>query len=171
MFVPFDFVVPIVLPAKVFLLDLCRRRLEWDYPIPDHDERNRWLNWLEDLTKLEQLSVDRCLKPPSFGKVVSVQLHHFSDASQQGYGAVSYLRFLDDKNAIDSSFVMGKARTATEMSDYNPEIKKESQALLSLTNAGNNCNNQVLEYFSSWYRLKKFVAWILRYRDNVETVI
>ena len=112
MFVPFDFVAPIVLPAKVILLDLCRRRLEWDDSIPD-DERNRWLNWLEDLTKLEQLSVDRCLKPPSFGKVVSVQLHHFSDASQQGYGAVSYLRFLDDKNAIYSSFVMGKARTAT----------------------------------------------------------
>ena len=114
MFVPFDFVASIVLPAKVILLDLCRRRLEWDDPIPDHDERNRWLNWLEDLTKLEQLSVDRCLKPPSFGKVVSVQLHHFSDASQQGYGAVSYLRFLDDKNAI-YSFVMGKARTVFKL--------------------------------------------------------
>ena len=67
---------------------------------------------LEDLQRLEQLSVDRCLKPPSFGKVVSVQLHHFSDASQQGYCAVSYLRFLDDKDAVHCSFVMGKARTA-----------------------------------------------------------
>ncbi|XP_068741760.1 uncharacterized protein [Montipora capricornis] len=86
-------------------------RLEWDDPIPD-DERNRWLSWLEDLPKLEQLSVDRCLKPLGFGKVVSVQLHHFSDASQQGYGAVSYLRFLNDKDAIHCSFMMGKARTA-----------------------------------------------------------
>ncbi|XP_067047856.1 uncharacterized protein [Acropora muricata] len=96
---PLGFVAPIVLPAKVILQDLCRKRLEWDDPIPD-DERNRWLSWLEDLQRLEQLSVDRCLKPPSLGKVVSVQLHHFSDASQQGYGAVSYLRFLDDKDAV-----------------------------------------------------------------------
>ena len=100
---PLGFVAPIVLPAKVILQDLCRKRLEWDDPIPD-DERNRWLSWLEDLQRLEQLSVDRCLKPPSFGKVVSVQLHHFSDASQQGYGAVSYLRFLDDKDAVHCSF-------------------------------------------------------------------
>ena len=108
---PLGFVAPIVFPAKVILQDLCHRRLEWDDPIPD-DERNCWLSWLEDLPKLKQLSVDRCLKPPGFGKIVSVQLHHFSDASQQGYGAVSYLRFLDDKDAIHCSFVMGKARTA-----------------------------------------------------------
>ena len=119
---PLDFVAPIVLPAKVIRQDLCRRRLEWDDPIPD-DERNRWLSWLEDLAKLEQLSVDRCLKSPSFGKVVSVQLRHFSDASQQGYGAVSYLSFLDDKEAIYSSFVMGKARTAPLKTVTIPGLK------------------------------------------------
>ena len=122
MYDPLDFVAPIVLPAKVIRQDLCRRRLEWDDPIPD-DERNRWLSWLEDLAKLEQLSVDRCLKSPSFGKVVSVQLRHFSDASQQGYGAVSYLSFLDDKEAIYSSFVMGKARTAPLKTVTIPGLK------------------------------------------------
>ena len=285
---PLGFVAPIVLPAKVILQDLCRRRLEWEDPIPD-DERNRWLSWFEDLPKLEQLSIDRCLKPPGLGKIVSAQLHHFSDASQQGYGAVSYLRFLDDKDAIHCSFVMGKTRTAplktvtiprlelsaavvasrldktlrkeidipvdesvfwtdstcvisyiqnndkrfhtfvanriaiihdatspsqwryvssegnpaddasrglsvgsvisknrwingpdflwepesrwpvqpvAQMQDDDPEIKRESQALFSLTNAGTNCINQLLEYFSSWSRLKKFVAWILRYREK-----
>ena len=43
---------------------------------------------------------------------MSLQLHHFSDASQQGHGAVSYLRSKDDKGTIHCSFVMGKARTA-----------------------------------------------------------
>lgn len=52
------------------------------------------------------------MKPQGFGKIMSVQLHHFSDASQQGYGVVSYLRFLDDKGAIHCTFMMGKARTA-----------------------------------------------------------
>jgi len=108
---PLGFVAPIVLAAKVILQDLCCRRLAWDDPFPD-DKRNCWLSWLEDLPKLEQLSVARCLKPSGFGQVVSVQLHHFSDASQQGYSAVSYLRFLDDKDMIHCSFMMGKVRTA-----------------------------------------------------------
>ena len=235
--------------------------------------------------------MDRCLKPAGLGEIVSVQLHHFSDASQQGYGAVSYLRFLDDKDTIHCSFVMGKARTAplktvttprlelsaavvasrldktlrkeidipvdesvfwtdstcvisyiqnndkrfhtfvanriaiihdatspsqwryvdsernpaddasrgltvdsvifknrwingpdylwepesrwpvqpvAQTPDDNPEIKKESQAFLSLSNAGVNYINQLLEYFSSWSRLKKFVAWILRYREKLK---
>ena len=54
------------------------------------------------------------------------------------------------------------------MQDDNPEIKRESQALSSLTNAGSNYINQLFEYFSSWSRLKKFVAWILRYREKLK---
>ncbi|XP_074632711.1 uncharacterized protein LOC141891621 [Acropora palmata] len=127
---PLGFIAPIVLPAKVIVQDQCRNRLEWDDPIPD-GERNRWLSWLEDLQKLEQLSVDRCLKPRNFGKVVSVQLHHFSDALQQGYVAVSYLRFLDDKDAIHCSFVMGKARTAPLRTVTIPRLELSSAVVAS----------------------------------------
>ena len=56
----------------------------------------------------------------------------------------------------------------TQMSDDDPEIKRESQALLSLTNAGSICISYVLQYFSSWYGLKKFVAWILCYREKLK---
>ena len=38
----------------------------------------------------------------------------------------------------------------------------------SLTNAGTNCINQVLEYFSLWYCVKKFVAWILRCQEKLK---
>ena len=100
-----------VLPAKAILQDLCRTRLEWDDPIPTV-EKERWLKWLKDLPKLKRFSVDCCFKPQNFGRTVSLQLHHFSDASQQGYGAVSYLRSKDDKDTIHCSFAMGKARTA-----------------------------------------------------------
>ena len=100
-----------ILPAKVILQDLCRKRLEWDNPIPT-EEKARWLKWLKDLPKLERFSVDRCFKLQNYGGTVSLQLHHFSDASQQGYGAVSYLRSKDDKGTIHCSFEMGKARTA-----------------------------------------------------------
>ena len=40
------------------------------------------------------------------------QLHHFSDASEVGYGTVSYLRRETEDGRVDSSLVMQKSRTA-----------------------------------------------------------
>lgn len=48
--------------------------------------------------------------PGSFGNLVSAQLHHFSDASECGFGTVSYLRLLDDKQKVHRAFDIGKAR-------------------------------------------------------------
>ena len=61
--------------------------LGWDDPIPEECSE-RWEAWLSELPKLENLRIQRCFQPPDFGKVVSTELHHFSDASQRGYGAI-----------------------------------------------------------------------------------
>ena len=45
-------------------------------------------------------------------EITSTQLHDFSDALQQGYGAVSYLRVADVAGNVKCSFVMGKSRLA-----------------------------------------------------------
>ena len=37
-------------------------------------------------------------------------MHHFSDASTQGYGQCSYLRLKDNEDHLNCSLVMGKAR-------------------------------------------------------------
>ena len=39
-----------------------------------------------------------------------IWLHHFSDASQEEYGQVSYLRIVNSKNEIHCCFLMGKTR-------------------------------------------------------------
>ena len=84
---PLGFVAPFIFLAKTILQDMCRSKPRWDDQIPE-DALQRWQTWLEMLPKLEEIVVDRCLKPANFGDIVSCQLHHFSDASQQGYGAV-----------------------------------------------------------------------------------
>ncbi|XP_078352443.1 uncharacterized protein LOC144637184 [Oculina patagonica] len=127
---PLGFAAPVIFPAKVILQDLCRKKLEWDDPIP-YEEKSRWLKWLQDLSKLEQFSVDRCFKPQNLGRTMSLQRHHFSDASQQGYGAVSYLRSLDDEGVIHCSFVMGKARTAPLKSITIPRLELSAAVLAS----------------------------------------
>ena len=105
---PVGFISPFLLSAKIILQDLCRIKLKWDDVIPrDCLHQTQW--WLESLPAMEQFSVQRCYKPKEFGTIADVQMHHFSDASGVGYGAVSYLRFTDADSNIHS-FVMSKTR-------------------------------------------------------------
>jgi len=90
-YAPLGFAAPFTLQAKALLQDLCRKNLGWNDPISDED-LTRWRNWLDELPRLEDLKVDRCFEPTDFGEVASSQLHHFADASQHAYGAVTYLR-------------------------------------------------------------------------------
>ena len=103
--------VPFILPAKVLLQDLCRRGLGWDDVIPSH-YLFHWRIWIQGLPKLSKLSVDRCVKPPDFGEIITSQIHHFCDASQSAYGAVSYLRLVNSSGQIHCSFLIGKSRLA-----------------------------------------------------------
>lgn len=108
---PLGFVSPVVLPAKKMIQDLCRQQLDWDDQIGNEDNE-RWNKWKEQLPDLSQLSINRCLEPASFGKVTQRELHNFADASQYAYGAVSYLRSVDESENINVSFLMGKSRLA-----------------------------------------------------------
>lgn len=288
---PLGFVAPYILEARAIIQDLCRKKLDWDDEIPQED-LDRWQLWLQELPKLEHFTIERCLKPKDFGSIASCQLHNFSDASERGYGAVSYLRLVDCNGKIHCSFVLGKSRltpmkkvtiprlelsaaaTATKVSSMirreldlpidediywtdstcalgyitnedrrfktfvankisvihensqpsqwryvntklnpaddasrglsaeelvnnerwikgpdflwsseddwpklpdttiavqedDPEVKEEIKAVSFATNSGMNPIDRMIHYYSSWYRLKKHFAWILRYRNRL----
>ncbi|XP_028404804.1 uncharacterized protein LOC114527371 [Dendronephthya gigantea] len=108
---PLGFGAPFVLIAKMLMQELCRKNLSWDDPIQG-EYLKRWESWQTQLMKIEKLYVPRCFKPSEFGKIVSSQLHQFADASERAYGAVSYLRLVNEHGDIHVSFVIGKARLA-----------------------------------------------------------
>ncbi|TWW53666.1 hypothetical protein D4764_0186590 [Takifugu flavidus] len=87
---PLGMLSPVVLPAKNILQELCRLRTGWDDAVPDHLAQH-WSRWMEELQQLTNFGVDRCFTPPEFGATAEAQLHHFSDASETGYGVVTYL--------------------------------------------------------------------------------
>ena len=51
----------------------------------------KFIAWLEQLQNLQTLSVPRCVLPCDMKDIASLEIHHFSDTSEYGYGAVSYL--------------------------------------------------------------------------------
>ncbi|KAL7827076.1 hypothetical protein SRHO_G00327940 [Serrasalmus rhombeus] len=70
------------------------------------------------------------MKPKGFGTVISAQLHHFCDASEVGYGTVSYIRFASDRN-VHVSFVVGKARVAPLKQMTIPRLELQAATLAS----------------------------------------
>ena len=64
------------------------------------DDLVRWSEWTRVITGLSDMKVPRCVKPKHLRKVDSIQLHYFSDASEEGYGVVSYLRIVDSHGNI-----------------------------------------------------------------------
>lgn len=108
---PLGYLAAVTLPAKQILQDLCRRTCGWDEEIPE-SLNQQWISWLTDLKELSNFHVSRCLKPHDFGPPVYARLHHFSDASESGYGTVTYRRLQNESGDIHVSFILGKARVA-----------------------------------------------------------
>ena len=106
---PLGFVSPFILRAKMILHQLCRKKLAWDDPVPE-EELRCWKQWLVELQTLQGFSVGRSFKPETFGELSMTELHHFSDASEGGYGAVSYIRMTNSKGEVHCAFVTGKSR-------------------------------------------------------------
>ena len=108
---PLGFVAPVLMKPKILLQQLCRQHVAWDEPLSEEAQRS-WTSWLASMDRLATLDVNRCYKPKDFTDITSCQVHHFSDASNVGYGAVTYLRMTNREGKIHCSFVIGKARVA-----------------------------------------------------------
>ena len=107
---PMGFVSPFILGGKRHFQELCPMKLGWDDPIPE-SIAGSWGRWLNDLPGLKHLDIPRCIIPPDF-EVDTAQLHHFADASEYAYGAVTYLKLTSTNGEAHSSFMMLKARLA-----------------------------------------------------------
>ncbi|XP_061819927.1 uncharacterized protein [Nerophis lumbriciformis] len=128
---PLGFVAPFILIGKQILQTLCKDKVNWDDDLPDHI-LPRWEAWLRDLPKLAALKIPRSYSQDS--NVVQYELHNFSDASLEGYGACSYLRAISKEGKISCSLVMGKARVAPTKQTTIPRLELSS-AVTSVRNA------------------------------------
>ena len=127
---PLGIASPFVLEGKLILQRLCQLNLGWDESLPENFKKDL-MNWKSSLPFLKEISVSRCFKPSFFSDILkNISLHHFSDASNFGYGCCSYLRLVDSNENIHCSLVVGKSRVAP--------IKQISTPRLELTAAGLN---------------------------------
>ena len=106
---PFGFLAPVMLPIKILQQELCRKGLSWDDEI-DEQSKERFDAWIQGLSQLSSFKVSRCLKPSKFGKVILTEFHHFSDASEDAYGCVSYVKTVNKNDESHISLILAKCR-------------------------------------------------------------
>ena len=113
---------------KKILQELYKSNFSWDDADSD-DYIVEWEKWKKELQLLENLKMERCFKPSKFGKVIDCSLHHFSDASQDGYGQMTYLRIVDEKGYVNCSLVMTKSRVPLTKFVSIPRLELTATAL------------------------------------------
>jgi len=110
-FDPLGFLAAVVFKGKCIYQDLWRHPYDWDDKI-DKSVQEEWTKWATSLSSLESLTIPRCITTSS-STVKEVQLHICSDASEAGFGAVAYARFLHDDGQVRLSFLSAKSRVSS----------------------------------------------------------
>ena len=85
-FDPLGLLSPFTIKMKVLFQTLCTEKIEWDEELQGN-MRSKWNSLLSELESLNNISIPRCYFNPT-QKPASIQLHGFSDASEQAYAAL-----------------------------------------------------------------------------------
>ena len=107
---PLGIASPYLLEGKHILQQICIEK-GWDDPLSE-EQMQMWNKWKENIVKLEAIKVNRCIQPMGFGEISHASLHHFSDASADSYGQVTYLRIVNIEGRISCCLMMAKSRVA-----------------------------------------------------------
>ncbi|KAI2646146.1 Retrovirus-related Pol polyprotein [Labeo rohita] len=93
---PLGLLLPYTTHAKVIIKHLWNKQREWDDPHLPPDLLHSWMQWEEELRCLPNVSFPRPYVPPAAGiEGNTCEVHIFSDALEQAYGAISYLCTVD----------------------------------------------------------------------------
>ena len=123
MYDPLGYSCPFIMIVKTLFQQCWQQGLQWDEPLPEELFRTA-MKWIKGIEVLKELKIPRCY---SQGKIpwspASVELHVFSDASQQGYGCAVYVKIPLGDGTFISSLVFARARVAPMKTQTLPRLE------------------------------------------------
>lgn len=120
---------PAVIKVKILYQRLWEQKVDWDDPVPINIQ-SVWERWRSELPQLTKKMIPRCYYPNGVA-IVSMELHGFSDASEEAYAAVVYLRMIDSQDNIHTSLVTSKTRVSPIKKLTIPRLELCGALLLS----------------------------------------
>ena len=158
---PLGLLGPMIVLGKVLFQEATRRKLAWDEILPP-DLLERWLYWLDSMKDIGKLRVPRCIKPTAFNDA-SLEIHHFSDASETAYGVCTYLRCVNKQGEISTILAISKSKVAPIKSITLPRL--ELQAAVMAVQVDGLLRKQLdLSFLSSYFWVDSEI--VLKYIAN-----
>ncbi|XP_071577903.1 uncharacterized protein [Temnothorax nylanderi] len=125
-FDPLGLLAPLTFTAKCFIQRLWTLKLEWDDE-PPADIRRCWNRFQAEIDALASLRIPRTFDTRN---VVRCEIHGFCDASELGYGAVIYLRFVT-RDGVVIRLLCAKSKVAPLRPVTIPRLELCAALLLS----------------------------------------
>ena len=129
LFDPVGMIAPYIIRAKLMMQDVWLTGIDWDETLPD-DLAKKVNGWFEELTRVEEVRIPRCLSPGH--EVVNTTLHLFCDASENAYASVCYVRTKTASGEVYVRQVIAKSKVAPVKSVSIPRLELLA-AVLSTT--------------------------------------
>ncbi|XP_031338175.1 uncharacterized protein LOC116167075 [Photinus pyralis] len=128
LFDPLGWLAPAIVTAKIFMQSLWQLDLGWDEPLPDC-KSNKWKNFYSQLNLLAQVKIPRYIGLSPSNRLC--ELHGFSDASEQAYSAVLYIRVSNNNDLSTVRLLVSKTKVAPLKMITLPKLELNAALLLA----------------------------------------
>ncbi|XP_078355671.1 uncharacterized protein LOC144640376 [Oculina patagonica] len=127
LFDPLQFLAPFTVRAKILMQEIWMAGIDWDDVLPEN-LKAKWEKWVTELPQLSNVAVPRCLRQAN---PENIELHLFSDASNDAFASVAYLvcRYLD--NNPSSCLIASKCRVSPVKAMTIPRLELMGAVLSS----------------------------------------
>ncbi|XP_028176820.1 uncharacterized protein LOC114364741 [Ostrinia furnacalis] len=105
---PLGLLSPVIIIAKILLQRLWLCKLGWDDSVPN-DICNEWHNFINTFQCLQNIRIPRHVREPHSKYT---DLHIFTDASQDAYGACAYVSTYSDDSPVLVRLLCAKSKVA-----------------------------------------------------------
>ncbi|XP_071653979.1 uncharacterized protein [Temnothorax longispinosus] len=120
------FLTPLTFAAKRLIQQLWVLKLEWD-DRPPSEVCSRWGRYKSELPALASIRIPRTI---AMANVIRREIHGFCDASEQGYGAVVYIRIVAEDGVL-IRMLSAKSKVAPLKAITLPRLELCAAVLLS----------------------------------------
>lgn len=150
MYDPLGFVNPVIVIGKYLMQQIWLSRITWDENLPQNILLE-WKRFVHDLPCLSQLRIPRYLFNQN--KILSIELHGFSDASSKAYGACCYVRAIYEDNSLTCNLITAKSRIAPIKTVSLPRLELCGMVILA------KLINRVISIFSDKLNFRSINLW------------